>query len=751
MPSACHAKPSGSGFLELYTFADIQYCCQNYESLRVLAFWKQGIEYAGTCPCFFFYYLRLDLTTLEQDRIPPGAALIGTILSSNKTTISVITGNRVAHPLLISMANIDTEVRSKALNHLFNLLALIPIPRYTHPKQEVNGVCENRLYHQSLDIVLEPLKKAAEVGIMMADPVGQLRFCFTPCSSFIVDTPEALLIACVGGGGKTSPFTTAIYEDYGNSYRHPSRAADSTLATIDDIGVTADNIESYWQEARKARTNGVVNPFWRDWPLAEPFKFLTPEPLHHWHKMFFEHDLKWGIQAAGARELDFRISLCQPRVGFRHFPEGISMLKQVTGKTQRDIQSSLITSIAGAVSHQFLIVLRALMDIRYSGNSGRFSDNSSARIQLALDGFHDHKHEVMKVGARVNTKGEPIKNWHIPKLEFMQSIVPSIAASGPVSQWSADVTEHAHITLVKEPARAGNNKDYERQIVRHLDMLARLRNFDLMTAIKEAKIIFRLEEECARDAEAMDLDLEDGVEDPPDEEARCTLLSSSAQLVAHLSSGSKKFGGAKRRKADLFHRSLSTAQNPRSLLPYRTFMDGSGCTAFHLVRDTDEHTLDWDEAMAKFRLPDLAGAFKDYLDRFRQGTKMFTVGGRRGNNRDDLPFSKIKVWSKFVLQGKQYFNTDLVTDPYTIWACPPNETWIYGRQDCAVINVNPDECWPRSSMNGRSTSPVLLLVADIFRRSLSSCSQDDIFPCSAQETSKTNSWNAPIFCLLRTI
>ncbi|KAE9405065.1 hypothetical protein BT96DRAFT_988893 [Gymnopus androsaceus JB14] len=62
-----------------------------------------------------------------------------------------------------------------------------------------------------------------------------------------------------------------------------------------------------------------------------------------------------------------------------------------------------------------------------------------------------------------------------------------------------------------------------------------------MTTIKEVKIIFRPEEECARDAEAMDLDLEDGVKDPPDEEARCTLLSLLAQLVAHLSLGSKKF------------------------------------------------------------------------------------------------------------------------------------------------------------------------------------------------------------------
>ncbi|KAE9383333.1 hypothetical protein BT96DRAFT_844117 [Gymnopus androsaceus JB14] len=584
-----------------------------------------------------------------QSQIPAGAALLGTILSSDKTTISVITGNRVAHPLLISLANIDSEVLSKASNHLFNLLALIPIPRYMHSKREVNGVCENRLYHQSLDIVLEPLKKAASIGVMMADPVGQVRLCYTPCASFIVDTPEASLIAY--------------------------------------------DIESYWQVAQKARTNGVVDPFWRDWPLAEPCEFLTPEPLHHWHKMFFDHDLQWGIQAAGPHELDFRYSLLQPRVGFRKFPDGISTLKQVTGKTHRDIQRSLIPLIAGAVSSQFLVSLRALMDFRYSGKARRFNDNTSGRLQLALDEFHDHKGEIIDIGARVNSKGQPIDNWHIPKLEFMQSVVPSIAASGPVSQWSADVTEHAHITQVKEPARAGNNKDYEAQIVRHLDMHSRLRSFDLMTCMKESKVDLRV----------------DGDEGLPDDEARCTLLSSSAQLVAHLTSGSK-FGGAKRRKADLFYRSLSVAQNPNALLPHRTFTDSSGCTAFHLVRDPDQKTLNLDHAAALFHLPDFVGSLRDYLDRFSEGRETFTVGGRRGGGlNSNLPFSQIKVWSKVVLQGRQYFNADLVTDPYTILALPPDEKWVYGRQDCAIINVDPSECWPRSSMNGHSVVAVKMI------------------------------------------
>jgi len=36
-------------------------------------------------------------------------------------------------------------------------------------------------------------------------------------------------------------------------------------------------------------------------------------------------------------------------------------------------------------------------------------------------------------------------------------------------QWTADVTEHAHVTEIKQPARSGNNQDYYAQIAQHLD------------------------------------------------------------------------------------------------------------------------------------------------------------------------------------------------------------------------------------------------------------------------------------------
>jgi hypothetical protein len=108
-----------------------------------------------------------------------------------------MTGGRVAHPLLISLANIKMATRNKASSHAFLLTALLPIAEFLHPVKRMQGVLEARLVHQCLDIVLEPLKQAAHIVRMMSDPLGNLRYCFTPLASYIVDTPEACMLACV--------------------------------------------------------------------------------------------------------------------------------------------------------------------------------------------------------------------------------------------------------------------------------------------------------------------------------------------------------------------------------------------------------------------------------------------------------------------------------------------------------------------------------------------------------------------------
>ena len=81
-----------------------------------------------------------------------------------------MTGDRMAHPLLISLANLNMGFRAKASHHAFVLLALLPVPKFLHSKKELRGVSANRLMHECLDFILQPLKVAASIGIMMSDP-----------------------------------------------------------------------------------------------------------------------------------------------------------------------------------------------------------------------------------------------------------------------------------------------------------------------------------------------------------------------------------------------------------------------------------------------------------------------------------------------------------------------------------------------------------------------------------------------------
>lgn len=141
-----------------------------------------------------------------------------------------MTGNRMAHPVLISLANIDPAIRSKTSLHGYMLLALLPIAKFIHKNTRVHSLLQDRLFHQALDLILQPLKTAVMVGVMMNDPVGNLRYCYTPLAAWIADTPEQSLLA--GTGPKVSPVTMAKAKNFSDSHRHPLRTSSNTLVAI---------------------------------------------------------------------------------------------------------------------------------------------------------------------------------------------------------------------------------------------------------------------------------------------------------------------------------------------------------------------------------------------------------------------------------------------------------------------------------------------------------------------------------------
>ena len=179
------------------------------------------------------------------------------------------------------------DIWMKSTYHALPLIALLPCPTFISLKKSLHGVLENRLMHHCLNIVCELLKTASSKGAFMSDSLGRIHCYFTPLIAYIVDTPEAAIIA--GVGGKTSHLTLASHKSFGDHFHHPTCLASLTLSQLQSISEAIDpwNLEAYAKEAwERFQLNGVHAPFWRDWTLPdgsipEPSQFLTPEPLHH--------------------------------------------------------------------------------------------------------------------------------------------------------------------------------------------------------------------------------------------------------------------------------------------------------------------------------------------------------------------------------------------------------------------------------------------------------------------------------------
>ncbi|KAG1773720.1 hypothetical protein EV702DRAFT_1243118 [Suillus placidus] len=535
-----------------------------------------------------------------QSALPPGATLLGTILSSDKTCITALTGDRVAHPLLLSIANIHMSTQSKSSLNTFILAALLPVPKFIHKNKKMRGVLQDRIVHQCLDVVLEPLKVAAREGIMLSDPTG--------CTM--------------------------------------------TLAQLDVVHLHADpnNVEAFFRESQKFRLNGVAKPFWSDWVLADPDQFFTPESLHIIHKKFWDHDTQWLILAVGESEIDFRFSILQRTTGYWHFREGISKLKQVT-------------VCADAAPPGVIIAVRALLHFHYLVQSPWINDNDICCISAVLDEFHANKDAIINTG-------------------LMQSIVPSIRSSGVTGQWSADVTEHAHITEIKDPTRSHNNNNYDPQSCCHLDRTDKCNQFKLATSLLDREQ--STEELQGVGGEFTDEDDESDVDDTP----------------AGLPSGSRRPGQP---HSIMNYFVIANMLQRRAMgsvpVPLRTFVVRQ--TAFHLAYDPSIRSITLDEVVVKFGLPDLHPAMADFLHReVTYGNCVHPIGGpRRAGHNTELLFDKVQVWFEICLQETEFYNIHGIHPAQTLNCAPPSNPWTFGCYDNVIIQTSKEHSWPASGLS----------------------------------------------------
>jgi hypothetical protein len=636
-----------------------------------------------------------------QDELPAGATRIGICLASDATHLTSGTGDLEAHPLMMSLDNLDSAVRRKSSNHAWMLLALLPKPKFvglpSTSDTNINRAVEDEVFHKCIRAVISPLCKVEKEGKLMSDSQGNTRICYTTLSMYMVDLPEATRLA--GVIRNTSPVTVASSNQLGDEYRHKRRwwaVTKKQLSQTTSQVSPVDDMKGFVKLCYGNRLTAATHLIWDDWKLCDPSVALGFDILHSGHKFWKDHIFQWCMMALGSEELDFRYKTLAPRIGWRHFSKGVTTLSKSGGRDHRDMQRYILCVIDGSVPSQLATLVRSQLEYHYLAQHVEISEPELKRILQLIKEFHSVKEIVHEKGYRV-TKG-----WKIPKLELQHHIVPSVMSLGNLMGVSTDISEHEHVQLVKEPFRRTNHKEFYQQMVKHLDRLERVRYFDLATTLASIPNSETLQTLSSFDASRQQ-------EMDPDGSLNLDSLATVQNLQ-----GAKRTG-----YTDYFTilgilDSDSLSQKQRSRI--RTF-SVSPFTAIHLKRDPEVNKMSIDEAAKQFNLPDLHESIEDFFyflshPHTSQGSILQRRPTTARQGYTPINFESIKIWHSVKVQTRSVLQPGKSNKPATICAMPPTDQtkgWVFGRCDFALfINDKEREFRGKANLEGASRLTVII-------------------------------------------
>ncbi|KAG2362499.1 hypothetical protein BDR07DRAFT_1284465 [Suillus spraguei] len=434
-------------------------------------------------------YMSADMAGKIQDNHPVGTTQVPIIIDSDKTPVTQVTGGLEMHPVFITIGNIDSEVRSKATLRAWRCVGYMPIIKFK-VHLDYQTILQGRLWHKCIDLIFANLKAAAAEGCFMPDPFQYICYVFTPLIAHVCDLLEATMITVVSKNA--SPLTTATQKNFSDGTLHPPHTGWHTLQLIVDICKTVDpwDLDKFQKAAKAAFLSGVHMPYWHDWMYACPSVFLASKILHTGHKFFFDHPLNWVKETVGNQELDACFTVQHKRVGTRHFAKGITHIKQMTGRDHREIQCTIIASIAGAAPPRFIYAICALVDFIYLAQNPVHSPDSLKAMTQALSNFHSFKDAIVDAEARRGKNG-PKEDFFIPKLKLLQSFCRMVERLGSLMQFSADVTERLLITHCKDlfNRTSRQSKDFALQCVQILNRCSEKCHADHQNSVFDKRLV----------------------------------------------------------------------------------------------------------------------------------------------------------------------------------------------------------------------------------------------------------------------
>ncbi|KAI0746738.1 hypothetical protein C8Q80DRAFT_1321332 [Daedaleopsis nitida] len=379
------------------------------------------------------------------------SSFVPIILGSDKTTVSVATGQNDYYPLYLSIGNVHNNVR-RAHRNAVAVVAFLAIPKTT--RRHANSVeyrkFRRQMFHSSLSRILQPLKSGMTTPEIVRCGDGHFRKVVFGLGPYIADYPEQALLACIVQGW--CPVCRNPNKDLDN----PDSAGRRTRQMVDYLATEFD-LGPLWNQ------HGIVGdvvPFTNDFPRADIHELLSPDILHQlikgtfkdhlvsWIELYLKREHREARAAEILAEIDRRIAVVPPFSKLRGFHEGRGF-KQWTGDDSKALMKVYLPAIDGLVPSQMVLTIRYFLEFCYLARRDVHNEKTTSQMAAALIKFREHREIFRETGVRPD--GFSLPRQH--SLEHYEDRIWEFAAPNGLC---SSITESKHIQAVKEPWRRSN-------------------------------------------------------------------------------------------------------------------------------------------------------------------------------------------------------------------------------------------------------------------------------------------------------
>ncbi|KAI0676186.1 hypothetical protein C8Q78DRAFT_1065111 [Trametes maxima] len=401
-----------------------------------------------------------------------GSSFVPVILGSDKTTVSVATGQNDYYPLYCSIGNVHNNVR-RAHRNVVSVIGFLAMPKTN--RQDANDPhfrkFRRQLFHTSLGRILESLRPWMEKPDVVRCGDGHFRKVFYGIGPYIADYPEQALVACIVQGW--CPICMRPKVDLEKGAGLPRGRVHTEFAVQefelgdlwDDYGIVGD-----------------IVPFTNDFPRADIHELVAPDILHQLIKgTFKDHLVTWiekylkdtlGDTKASEviAQIDRRIATVPPFSKLRHFHEGRGF-KQWTGDDSKALMKVYLPAIDGLIPEEMVRAVRSFLEFCYLVRRDVQTEDTVKQIEAALNAFKEHREIFRTTGVRPD-------GFSLPRQHSMEHYIDRIWDFAACNGVCSSITESKHITAVKEPWCRSNRYEALDQMLttnQRLDKLATAR------------------------------------------------------------------------------------------------------------------------------------------------------------------------------------------------------------------------------------------------------------------------------------